>query len=78
MVYNQFLKKLAKIGLTKNIGEGARDFAERIKPKLPENAANIELITAAFIEQRYGIKPTEDNFNELNKLVRLFKNRQTN
>lgn len=74
LVYNKFLKKLTKVGLTKNIGEGARDFAERIKPKLPDYTANIELITAAFIEQRYGIKPTEENFKELARLVRLFKN----
>ncbi|MEQ1738645.1 MAG: transglutaminase domain-containing protein, partial [Methyloglobulus sp.] len=73
IVYNRFLKKMAKAKLTKNTGEGARDFAERIKPKLPEQATNIEEITTAFIDQRYGSKPTEDGFKRLHRLVALFK-----
>jgi protein-glutamine gamma-glutamyltransferase len=73
IAYNRFLKKIAKAGLRKNSGEGARDFAERIKPKLPEQAANIEQITVAFIEQRYGSKPTEKGFKQLDRIVNLFK-----
>ena len=73
VVYNRFLKKLAKAGITKNFGEGVRDFAERIKPKLPEKVDSIEEITKAFIELRYGSKPTEDGFKRLGRLVSLFK-----
>jgi protein-glutamine gamma-glutamyltransferase len=73
IVYNRFLKKIAKAGLSKNTGEGARDFAERIKPKLPEQAKSIEEITTAFIEHRYGSKPTEDGFRQLERLIGLFK-----
>jgi protein-glutamine gamma-glutamyltransferase len=73
IVYNRFLRKIAKAGLSKNPGEGARDFAERIKPKLPERATNIEEITAAFIDQRYGSKPSEAVFKQLARLVSLFK-----
>jgi protein-glutamine gamma-glutamyltransferase len=73
IVYNRFLKKIAKAGLAKSTGEGARDFAERIKPKLPEQATSIEEITVEFIDQRYGSKPTEDGFKRLNRLVALFK-----
>jgi protein-glutamine gamma-glutamyltransferase len=73
IVYKRFLKKLAKAGLSKNPGEGARDFAERIKLNIPEWTTNIEEITAAFIEQRYGSKPTEDGFRQLARLVSLFK-----
>jgi protein-glutamine gamma-glutamyltransferase len=72
IVYNRFLKKIAKAGLTKNTGEGARDFAERIKPKLPGQAGNIEEITAAFIDQRYGNNPTEYGFKKLDRLIALF------
>jgi protein-glutamine gamma-glutamyltransferase len=72
-VYNRFLKKIAKVGLIKGTGEGARDFAERIKPKLLEKAASIEQITNAFIEQRYGSKQTEGGFKRLERLVSLFK-----
>jgi len=35
IAYNRFLKKLAKQGMNKNPGEGARTFAERVKPLLP-------------------------------------------
>ncbi len=73
IIYNRFLKKLAKAGLIRNTGEGARDFAERIKPKLPEHAASIEQITRAFIQQRYGVKPSENGLNQLERLVSLFK-----
>ncbi len=73
IAYNRFLKKVAKAGLTKSTGEGARDFAERIKPKLPERAVTIEEITHAFIEQRYGSKPTEIGFRQLDRMIALFK-----
>ncbi|MDA1342879.1 MAG: transglutaminase domain-containing protein [Proteobacteria bacterium] len=58
IAYNQFLKKLARAGLSKNPGEGARDFAERTKLNLPKQVAYIEEITAVFIDQRYGSKPS--------------------
>jgi protein-glutamine gamma-glutamyltransferase len=73
ITYNRFLKKIAKVGLTKNTGEGARDFAERIKPKLPEVADKIEEITKAFINQLYGKSATDDDFKQLEKLISLFK-----
>jgi transglutaminase-like putative cysteine protease len=73
LVYNQFLKKLAKVGITKKIGEGARDFAERIKPNIPEHADSIEQITAAFIDLRYGSKPTVEGLKRLDRLVALFR-----
>jgi protein-glutamine gamma-glutamyltransferase len=71
IVYNRFLKKIAKAGLTKSTGEGARDFAERIKLKLPEQVDYIEEITVAFINQRYGRKPAEEGFRRLDSLVSL-------
>ena len=77
LAYNRFLKKLAKKGFTKNPGEGARDFAERIKPNLPEISTTIEQITTVFINQRYGSKPTEDGVLALAKLVKIFKIKTT-
>jgi protein-glutamine gamma-glutamyltransferase len=73
IIYNKFLKKIAREGFDKHTSEGARDFAERIKPKLPMQAGGIEQITAAFIDQRYGSEPTEDGFKRLDRLVKLFK-----
>jgi hypothetical protein len=71
--YNRFLKKLAKAGFTKDTGEGPRDFAERIKPNLPNQAEQIETITTIFIGQQYGKKPTVENFKQLYRLVSLLK-----
>ncbi len=73
IVYNRFLKKIAKAGLSKKPGEGARDFAERIKPKLPEQAVSIEQITTAFISQRYGSKASDAGLRLLDDLVTMFK-----
>jgi protein-glutamine gamma-glutamyltransferase len=73
IVYNRFLKKIAKVGFTKNTGEGARDFAERIKLYLPEQVDSIEEITKVFIGLRYGSKPTRDSFKRLVSLVNTFR-----
>ncbi len=72
-IYNLFLKKLKKTGFEKRPGEGARDFAERIKPKMPKNADEIEEITTAFIAQHYGNQPTNIRLNQLEILVRSIK-----
>ncbi len=72
-IYNRFLKKLKKVGFEKQLGEGARDFAERIKTKLPKNADDIEAITVTFIAQHYGNQPTKIRLNQLEILVRNIK-----
>jgi transglutaminase-like putative cysteine protease len=71
--YNRFCKKLAKHGLVKNAGEGVKDFAERVKMKLPEQAADIDKITAAFIKLRYGRTATGEDLQQLKTLVGLFR-----
>ncbi|WP_394754862.1 DUF3488 and DUF4129 domain-containing transglutaminase family protein [Crenothrix sp.] len=73
LVYNRFLKKLAKVGLSKKAGEGARDFAERVKANIPEQASSIEQITVAFIDLRYGRKPTMEGLKRLSSLISGFK-----
>lgn len=73
VVYNRFLKKLGKRNINKNPGEGARAFADRIKPQLPEAADHIEQITRLFINQHYGSRPTEEKFNQLTEQVKELK-----
>lgn len=73
LIYNKFLKKIAKAGYQKQVGEGARAFAERIKPTLPEYATNIENITTEFIAQRYGKSPTETGYKKLQFLIKSLK-----
>jgi len=68
-IYNRFCRKIVKRGLLRGRGEGAKDFAERVKIKLPEQAANIDQITAVFIKLRYGRNATLKDLKLFNKLV---------
>ena len=71
--YNRFCKKLAKHGLFRGTGEGVKDFAERVKIKLPEQAESIDRITAVFIKLRYGQAATQEDLQRLKTLVALFR-----
>jgi len=73
LIYNRFCKKLAKHGLNRSTGEGVKDFAERVKTKLPEQAADIDKITSVFIKLRYGRAATGDDLQRLKMLVGLFR-----
>ncbi len=72
-IYNQFCKKLVKRGLLRGRGEGAKDFAERVKRKLPEQATTIDQITDVFIKLRYGKHATQDDLKRFNTWVARFK-----
>ena len=71
--YNRFCKRLVKHGLLRGGGEGASDFAERVKINLPEQAKNIDRITELFIKLRYGKQATQDDLKRFNALVERFK-----
>lgn len=73
LIYNRFCKKLAKHGLLRGAGEGVKDFAERVKIKLPGQTADIDRITALFIKLRYGRAATEEDFRQLKTLVGSFR-----
>jgi hypothetical protein len=73
LAYKRFCKKLAKQGLLRTTGEGAKDFAERIKIKLPDQAKNIDQITTLFIKLRYERSATPEDLQQLKILVRLFR-----
>ena len=72
-IYNRFCKKLAKCGLSKGQCEGAKDFAERIKITLPEQAASIDQITHLFIKLRYGKNAGLYDFKRFKQSVEKFK-----
>ncbi|MFI3185372.1 MAG: DUF3488 and transglutaminase-like domain-containing protein [Methylococcaceae bacterium] len=73
LLYNRYCKKLARHGLFRNTGEGVKDFAERVKLKLPEQAMDIDQITLLFIKLRYGRIATEEDFQQFKRLVGLFR-----
>jgi transglutaminase-like putative cysteine protease len=72
-VYARFCAKLAKKGLVRGSGEGAKDFAERIKMTLPQQADEIDRITELFIDLRYGRRPAPQGAKQLKRRVALFK-----
>ena len=72
IVYNRFCDKLAKAGMIRRTGEGAVDFAARVKKILPEQTKAIDDITRLFVKLRYGRNPTENDLTELSKQVSLF------
>ncbi|TRW95619.1 transglutaminase TgpA family protein [Candidatus Methylobacter oryzae] len=73
LFYNRFCKKLSKHGLFRGAGEGAKDFAERAKVKLPSLAKDIDRITDVFIKLRYGRSASEEDLQQLKSLVALFR-----
>ncbi len=73
LAYNRFCKKLAKHGLLIGAGEGVKDFAERVKIKLPEQAADIDQITAIYIKLRYGRSAAQEDLQQLKALIALFR-----
>jgi hypothetical protein len=73
LIYNRFCKKLVKHGLFRRAEEGVKDFAERVSIKLPEQAKDIDQITALFIKLRYGRTVTSEDLQRLKTLVGLFR-----
>jgi len=73
LIYKRFCNKLAKRALFRSSGEGVKDFAERAKLKLPEQAADIDRITAVFIKLRYGRIASGEDLQQLKTLVGLFR-----
>jgi len=76
LAYQRFCKKLAKNGLRKKPGEGAKDFATRAKKSLPEQAAGIEHITQLFIKLRYGKQHGKNDLLQLNRMVAAFNGKR--
>ena len=73
IIYQQFCNKLAKAGLFRKPGEGAIDFADRIKQTYPEHSEAVDGITGLFVKLRYGRQSTPEDLDELKKQVALFK-----
>jgi hypothetical protein len=72
-IYNRFCKKLAKRGLSRGTGEGVKDFAERVKRKLPEQTTDIDQITGLFIKLHYGRASNLEDLKQFVKRVAVFK-----
>jgi len=73
LIYARFCAKLARKGLIKGCGEGAKDFAERARTQLPQHAVEIDRITEVFISLRYGRQAAQSDIRQLKRWVASFK-----
>lgn len=73
ILYQRFCRKLQPLGLVRDTGEGAINFGERAKSKLPKQSAAIDDITAHFLKLRYGKPAHRDDLARFAKAVTLFK-----
>ena len=69
LCYRKFCAKLADAGIQRRLGEGANDFAERVKKQRPELAAQVEQITALFVRLRYQADAKSGDLQALKTLV---------
>ena len=72
-IYHRYCKKLGKHGFIRATGEGAKDFANRVKQGMPEQAAHIDRITDLFIKLHYGKNASSDDFKALRLWVAHLK-----
>lgn len=73
LIYNRFCKKMAKGGLIRAVGEGARDFSVRAKTATPQKAEMIDEITTLYVKIRYGKNSTEKDLQNLEELTSTFR-----
>ncbi|MGR9051365.1 MAG: transglutaminase TgpA family protein [Gammaproteobacteria bacterium] len=71
--YQRFCAKAAKAGPRRKPGEGAIDYAKRLKHRLPEHSAAIDDITALFVKLRYGRRSNPDDLNKFKRKVDNFR-----
>lgn len=72
-LFAAFERLLARHGLNRQAGEGARAFGERAKAGLPAHAEAIDRFVACFEAQRYAGQPVMNA--ELRRALRLLKRR---
>lgn len=71
--YQRFCRKLLKLGLERQAGEGPMDFARRVSEQRPELAESVQAITRAYTELRYRESGSEHSLEQLRRWVRAFK-----
>ncbi|MDD5036160.1 MAG: DUF3488 and transglutaminase-like domain-containing protein [Methylococcaceae bacterium] len=71
-LYERFLSKTQTWGLTRQTGEGASTFAERIRHSTPALAQSADHITRLYIRLRYERSHGTEDLKTLNRLVKVF------
>ena len=73
LLYEKFLRKLARVGILRQPHEGPLEFGERAAAALPEKAQVILGITARYADLRYGHAHTHQDIETLQKEIREFR-----
>ncbi|NOQ36652.1 MAG: DUF3488 domain-containing protein [Methylococcaceae bacterium] len=73
LAYQQFCRKLAKVGLARRESEGANDFAIRAGARFPEHQLTINVVTRLYNRLRYEKNPEAELLQQLQKAERGFK-----
>jgi len=68
-IYDQFLNKLSKAGITRDKHEGPVDFSSRAERRLPAKAVLISKITHAYTQLRYASKISPAAIKAFKELV---------
>ncbi len=71
--YARFCRKLARRGLPRKPAEGAQDYSQRVIPRRPELAAQIQHITLLYQRLRYARTTPRDGLRHLRQAVRRFR-----
>ena len=71
--YQTFLRKLEKVGLQRQPGEGPQDFGQRVAAQLPAQAAAIERISAAYARLRYRDTADAKALADFKRMVTTFR-----
>jgi len=71
-VYQRFLAKLARQGLTPETGEGPQRFAERAALAIPDQAESLGLITRLYVKLRYEPSHGPNDLKHFQRLVNAF------
>ncbi|MES9939724.1 MAG: DUF3488 and transglutaminase-like domain-containing protein [Candidatus Thiodiazotropha sp. 6PLUC2] len=70
--YNLFCKRLARLGIKREVHEGPMDYAKKAIRIRPDLTASISRITALYIKVRYGPNPEKNQAQALIRQVRQF------
>jgi len=74
--YEQFCRKLARIGLTRAAHEGPLDFARRCGRKRPDLKPAIDAVTRSYVGVRYADLGGREHLRTLRRLVAGFNTRR--
>ncbi len=74
--YERFCRNLARIGLSRQPGQGPCDYARQVSMARDDLRAQVEEITTLYVRLRYGRGGDKEDEKRLQKLVKEFKPRR--